>query len=136
MRKIFILGTVLLVSTIAVFFTACTNGANSQGVDNANGTNTVASETNSANAAVSDSAFKVDFKTEPGQIQAGAPATLVFTVKDSKSAVVKDLQIVHEKPMHLLIVSKDLSGVLSRPSRAVIRRILSSAAHVSERRRL
>ncbi|MBK9439202.1 MAG: hypothetical protein IPN51_14740 [Chloracidobacterium sp.] len=79
MRKIFILGTVLIISTIAVFFTACTSGTNSQGVDNVNATNTVASETNSANAAASDSAFKVDFKTEPGQIQAGAPATLVFT---------------------------------------------------------
>ena len=109
MRKIFILGTVLIISTIAVFFTACTTGTNSQRVDNVNVANTVASETNSANAAVSDSAFKVDFKTEPGQIQAGAPATLVFTVKDSKNAVVKDLQVVHEKPMHLLIVSKDLS---------------------------
>lgn len=109
MRKIFILGTVLIISTIAVFFTACTSGTNSQRVDNVNVANTVASETNSANAAVSYSAFKVDFKTEPGQIQAGAPATLVFTVKDSKNAVVKDLQVVHEKPMHLLIVSKDLS---------------------------
>lgn len=109
MRKIFILGTVLLVSTIAVFFAACTNGANSQRVDNANVANTVASETNSANTAASDSAFKVDFKTEPGQIQAGTSATLVFTVKDNKNSVVKDLQIVHEKPMHLLIVSKDLA---------------------------
>ena len=109
MRKIFILGTVLIISTIAVFFTACTSGTNSQRVDNVNVANTVASETNSANAAVSDSAFKVDFKTERGQIQAGAPAMLVFTVKDSKNAVVKDLQVVHEKPMHLLIVSKDLS---------------------------
>lgn len=109
MRKIFNLGTVLLVSTIAVFFTACTSGTNSQGVDNANVANTVASESNSANAAASDSAFKVDFKTEPGQVQAGAPATLIFTVKDSKNSVIKDLQVVHEKPMHLLIVSKDLS---------------------------
>jgi len=109
MRRTFILGTVLLVFTIAVFFTACTNGANSQRVDNANVANTVASETNSANATASDSTFKVDFKTEPGQIQAGASATLVFTVKDSKNAVVKDLQVVHEKPMHLLIVSKDLA---------------------------
>ena len=109
MRRIFILVTVLFTSTIAVFFTACTSGTNSQRVDNVNVANTVASETNSANAAVSDSAFKVDFKTEPGQIQAGAPAMLVFTVKDSKNAVVKDLQVVHEKPMHLLIVSKDLS---------------------------
>jgi len=109
MRRIFILGTVLIISTLAVFFTACTSGTNSQGVDNANAANTAVSETNSTNTAASDSAFKVDFKTEPGQVQAGAPATLVFTVKDSKNAVVKNLQVVHEKPMHLLIVSKDLS---------------------------
>ncbi len=104
-----ILGTVLVISSFGIFLTACDVGANSQGVNNANGTSMVVSETNSSNTAVSDSAFKVDFKTEPGQIQAGAPATLVFTVKDSKSAVVKDLQIVHEKPMHLLIVSTDLA---------------------------
>ncbi|MBX3292931.1 MAG: cupredoxin domain-containing protein [Acidobacteria bacterium] len=109
MRRIFILVTVLFTSTIAVFFTACTSGANSQGVDNANVPNTVASEINTANAAASDSIFKVDFKTEPGEVQAGAPATLIFTVKDNKNSVIKDLQVVHEKPMHLLIVSKDLS---------------------------
>ena len=109
MRRIFILVTVLFTSTIAVFFTACTSGTNSQAVDNANAANTAVSESNSANASASDSTFKVDFKTEPGEVQAGAPATLVFTVKDSKNAVVKDLQVVHEKPMHLLIVSKDLS---------------------------
>lgn len=107
MRKI--LGTVFIIPAIAVFLTACTGGVNSQRVDNANAANTAVSETNSANAAASDSAFKVDFKTEPGQVQAGTAATLVFTVKDSKNAVVKDLQVVHEKPMHLLIVSKDLS---------------------------
>jgi plastocyanin len=108
MRRIFILGTVLLISTIAVFFTACTSGTNSQRVDNANVANTVPNETNSANGAAS-STFKVDFKTEPTQIQAGSPATLVFNIRDSKNSVVKDLQIVHEKPMHLLIVSKDLA---------------------------
>lgn len=109
MKRILILVTVLFTSTIGVFFTACTSSTNSQGVDNANVTNTAAGETNSTNAAASDSAFKVDLKTEPGQIRAGDPATLVFTVKDSKNAVVKDLQIVHEKPMHLLIVSTDLA---------------------------
>lgn len=109
MRKVFILGIVLLISTIGIFLTACSIGADSQRVDHANTANTVAGETNSANAAASDSTFKVDFKTEPGQVQAGAAATLVFTVKDSKNAVVKDLQIVHEKPLHLLIVSKDLA---------------------------
>ena len=109
MRKVFILGTVLLISTIGIFLTACNVGANSQRIDNANAVNTAVGETSPANAAATDSTYKVDFKTEPGQIQAGTPATLVFTVKDGKNAVVKDLQIVHEKPMHLLIVSKDLA---------------------------
>jgi len=54
-------------------------------------------------------AFKIDFKSEPGTIQAGTPATLAFTVKDKQGGVVKDLQIVHEKPMHLLVVSRDLA---------------------------
>lgn len=56
-----------------------------------------------------DKAFKVDFASEPGAIQAGTPATLAFTVKDKQGATVRDLPIVHEKPMHLLVVSKDLA---------------------------
>ncbi len=56
-----------------------------------------------------EGSHRVEFKSEPGQIQANEPATLSFTVKDAKGALVKDLQIVHEKPMHLLIVSKDLA---------------------------
>lgn len=51
----------------------------------------------------------MDFKAEPSDIKAGEPVTLSFAVKDKQGAVVKDLQIVHEKPIHLLIVSKDLS---------------------------
>ena len=63
-----------------------------------------------ANAPVeNDAAHTVEFKTEPGQISANESATLAFTVKDSKGAVVKDLQVVHEKPLHLLIVSQDLA---------------------------
>lgn len=54
-------------------------------------------------------AFQMDFKAEPSDIKAGEPVTLSFAVKDKQGAVVKDLQIVHEKPIHLLIVSKDLS---------------------------
>lgn len=109
MTRKMILGTVLIISSFGIFLAACDVGANSQVVNNTNAASVVVSETNSANTVASDSAFKVDFKTEPGQIQAGAPATLVFTVKDDKNSVVKDLQIVHEKPMHLLIVSKDLA---------------------------
>ncbi len=51
----------------------------------------------------------VDFASNPTQAQAGQPTTLTFTVKDQNGSTVKDLQIVHEKQMHLLIVSKDLA---------------------------
>lgn len=109
MRKIFILGTVFIVVTIAVFLAACGGGANTQRAENSDAANKVDSNTNGGKATTSESAFKVDFQTKPGQVQAGTPATMVFTVKDKQNSVVKDLQIVHEKPMHLLIVSKDLA---------------------------
>jgi plastocyanin len=96
MRNIFIFGTILVTLTLGIILAG-------------NGVNAVVSDTSPANATATDPAYKVEFRTEPGQVRAGAPATLVFTVKDSKNAVVKDLQIVHEKPMHLLVVSKDLA---------------------------
>lgn len=53
--------------------------------------------------------FKVEFKTNPQTVKANEPAELAFTVKNTKDETVKDFQIVHEKPMHLLVVSEDLS---------------------------
>ncbi len=53
--------------------------------------------------------FRVEFNSDPGGPQANQPTTLSFTVKDGQGTVVKDLPIVHEKPMHLLVVSRDLS---------------------------
>ncbi len=51
----------------------------------------------------------MDFKAEPAEIKAGGPTTLFFTIKDKQGAIVKDLETVHEKLVHLLIVSKDLA---------------------------
>ncbi|MCL4211384.1 MAG: hypothetical protein KJZ68_12065, partial [Phycisphaerales bacterium] len=42
-------------------------------------------------------------------IEAGKAAPMVFTLKDAKGTPVKDLDTVHEKVLHLLVVSKDLS---------------------------
>ncbi len=42
-------------------------------------------------------------------IEAGKAATMVFTIKDAAGMPVKDLNTVHEKVLHLLAVSKDLS---------------------------
>lgn len=53
--------------------------------------------------------FTVEFQTNPPNPAAGAPTDLIFTVKNETGEKVKDFQIVHEKPMHLLAVSEDLS---------------------------
>ncbi|HEX8875476.1 MAG TPA: heavy metal-binding domain-containing protein [Phycisphaerales bacterium] len=53
--------------------------------------------------------FSVSVKPVGGKIEAGKPANLVFTLKDPMGMAVKGVEIVHEKPLHLLMVSKDLS---------------------------
>ena len=68
---------------------------------------TVVTNTNKTTDATK--AFQMDFKAEPAEIKAGVPTTLFFTIKDKQGAIVKDLETVHEKLVHLLIVSKDLA---------------------------
>ncbi len=111
MKKIFIFGTGFIFSIFAVFTAACNNTVNSRTGENSNAAAVKAdSARNDSDTTTSvEQLFKVDFKSEPGVINAGTPATLSFTVKDKQGATVKDLPIVHEKPMHLLIVSKDLA---------------------------
>jgi uncharacterized cupredoxin-like copper-binding protein len=53
--------------------------------------------------------FRAEFTSVPRTINAGTAANLMFTVKDTAGQIVRDLQTVHEKPMHLLVVSKDLA---------------------------
>lgn len=53
--------------------------------------------------------YVAEMKVESGTVNAGQEAVLTFTVKNRQGEVVKNLQIVHEKPMHLLIVSEDLA---------------------------
>jgi plastocyanin len=112
MRKIFVLTTVFIFTIFAVFLAGCGNLAATKSADNSNKTvaaNSATSEDNPPTTTDAAKAFRMDFKAEPTEIKAGVPATLSFTVKDKQGAVVKDLQIVHEKPMHLLVVSKDLA---------------------------
>ena len=53
--------------------------------------------------------FTAEFKTNPVQIKAGEQVDLGFTIKNPKSETVESLQVVHEKLIHLLIVSEDLA---------------------------
>jgi hypothetical protein len=52
---------------------------------------------------------KVEFATNPTEVKKDEQTELAFTIKNEKGETVKDLKIVHEKPMHLLVVSADLS---------------------------
>lgn len=53
--------------------------------------------------------YAAEMTAEPQLVQAGREATLIFTVKDKKGRLVNDLKVVHEKLMHLLVVSADLA---------------------------
>jgi hypothetical protein len=45
----------------------------------------------------------------PPSVEAGAPVQLTLAVKDFQGRNTNAMQIVHEKPMHLMIVSEDLA---------------------------
>lgn len=53
--------------------------------------------------------FTAELKTNPTEVKAGEPAQFTFTIKNPKGETVETVDIVHEKPMHLLIVSQDLA---------------------------
>jgi len=53
--------------------------------------------------------YSADLTIEPKIVESGKPVELTFEIKNPKLEVVSDLEIVHEKPMHLFMVSEDLS---------------------------
>ena len=79
-------------------------------IENKNSQNTV-SPTNAENAKpilTEKGVFTVELKTAPQVVKTGEKIDLFFIIKNSSGELVKDLQIVHEKPMHLLVVSDGL----------------------------
>lgn len=53
--------------------------------------------------------YSVEVKPESGEIVAGQPVTLVFTFKTPGGGRLRKFENVHEKLLHLLMVSEDLS---------------------------
>lgn len=99
---------ILLTFSMVAFFAACDNANKS--VSNGNVAKSINSST-SSNSYTSDktsTSFQVDLVTNPAEPKAGEPVQLTFFIRNSKGELVKNLQIVHEKKMHLLIVSEDL----------------------------
>lgn len=66
-----------------------------------------------AHAAITTSApaagFHAELRTEPSVVKADEAVKLSFLVKNIKGAIIRFLQFVHEKPMHLIVVSDDLA---------------------------
>ncbi|HXG84971.1 MAG TPA: cupredoxin domain-containing protein [Pyrinomonadaceae bacterium] len=112
MKKTFILSGIIALSLSAMWMAGCSSVATTETAKNSNTaviTNSAATNGNAPVTTDAARAFQVDFKSEPSEVKAGTPALLSFTVKDKTGAIVRDLPIVHEKPMHLLVVSKDLA---------------------------
>ncbi len=54
--------------------------------------------------------YRMAFVSQPAEIEAGKPAALSFTPKEESNAqALVPLDVVHEKKIHLILVSKDLS---------------------------
>jgi hypothetical protein len=53
--------------------------------------------------------FHIDWRTYPSKPQVGRPVKLSLHIENSENKSVTALDIVHEKPIHLLIVSTDLA---------------------------
>ncbi len=65
--------------------------------------------TTAASIAKTAATYRAELTTAPAAVKANENTTLTFTVKNAQGETVKDLQIAQENPMHLLVISKDLS---------------------------
>jgi hypothetical protein len=50
----------------------------------------------------------IDYSVNPQTVKANESAEMTFTVKSSAGEIVKDFEVVHEKLIHLIVVSEDL----------------------------
>ena len=98
MKKLFFL--VLIINTL--FLISCQNTTEVKKEDHS-------AHSNQDSAPKETGSFTSELKTNPEQIKAGEKIDLSFTIKNPKGETVESVQIVHEKPMHLLIVSEDLN---------------------------
>ena len=53
--------------------------------------------------------FSVELKSNPQTVESNKETELTFSIKDKDGAQVKDFKVVHEKKMHLIVVSNDLA---------------------------
>lgn len=93
--------SILILITAILFTISCKTTENKSDNNNAN--------SNRSSAPKETGSFTAELKTNASEIKAGEATDFIFTIKNPQGAVVETVQIVHEKPMHLLIVSADLA---------------------------
>ena len=96
-----------LILFISFFLIGCnsTNEHANHSMNNANTANSSKTEVETTYKSI----YKAEIKSQPAQIKANEPTKFTLFVKNEKGETFGDLQIVHEKPMHLIIVSEDLA---------------------------
>jgi hypothetical protein len=112
-EKLFIF---IALTAVAVLIAACEGGSSTAGnpvdekgkMNHHDGHNMKAAG-NSETEKATTKMFRAEFTSEPAAVNAGTAANLIFKVKDRAGHTIENLQIVHEKPMHLLVVSHDLA---------------------------
>lgn len=105
LSKLWIVLTLIAVATLA----AGCSGANTTDAARTGGTADTGNVKPVDKAGSAPAAYRAEFKAEPSEIKAGETAALILTVRDAGGKAVRDLPVVHEKPMHLLVISKDLN---------------------------
>jgi len=53
--------------------------------------------------------YRLEISAEPKKPKAGQPVELSFTVRDRDNGLVRDFDIMHERPLHLVVVRRDLA---------------------------
>ena len=81
--------------------------------DRSSNSEKAATASSNANAIVRDSTvsndFRADLTTDQAEISSVRPTTLILNIKNARGEIVRDLQTVHEKQIHLILVSDDLA---------------------------
>lgn len=103
MKRFYLL---LLIGLVTLLIIACTNNLPS---DNKLPTDKVAIAGDSSTVNVNY--YNATLVTEPAEIAPNKPVKLVLSVQDylTKDVLSNDLELVHEKLMHLIIISEDLA---------------------------
>ena len=96
--------SILLIISALFLINSCNSSTENRNLSNNSATNLAKTETNSTYKG-----FRAELKSEPAEIVPNQPVKLTITVRNEANTIVKDLQIVHEKLMHLILVSDDLS---------------------------